>query len=410
MMMENVVLADDHPGQGQFIVATDSSDAAALLQWQRPAEMMAFLRSRALASGGGRWELAAGTPDPQRHAPRAAVGASAPDRTWNGGLGVPFWLEPGEQRTVKVLLAWHFPNRYVNFEQFWAGTAGVGPFAILARQPLHDQACRRPRRPGRGDRAMVEAAGRNRRLDLDLCGQLVGRPGGRASGGAVVLGAQSHLSSQRRRPVLRLRGHPGQVDGDVVGRVRRIVPAQLHPCLELREHPGQDISRAGTKHAGDRVRHRPGSERAACRTNRSRDSCSCPRRRSNRISCTSSTSSASIPAPPPSRQRPTADSSAAPTDNRISDELVPSQLPVLVGHRRRGGILRMRAPAPVTGGVGGAQPADGGAHRLSSGEAPPGRGVQWPEVMARRAMRPARVRALKVGVGMPSSSPAWLEV
>lgn len=118
LLMENVALADDHPGQGQFIVATDSADVAALLQWQRAAEMMAFLRSRALASGGGRWELAAGTPDPQRHAPRAAVGPSVPGRTWNGGLGVPFWLEPGQQRTVKVLLAWHFPNRYVNFEQF----------------------------------------------------------------------------------------------------------------------------------------------------------------------------------------------------------------------------------------------------------------------------------------------------
>lgn len=118
IVMDNVALPDGHPGQGQFVLATDAADAAALLQWQRPAEMMTFLRSRALANGTGRLVQAPSTPDPQRHGPRSPVGPSPAGQTWNGGLGIPFWLEPGEQRTVKVLLCWHFPHRYVNFEQF----------------------------------------------------------------------------------------------------------------------------------------------------------------------------------------------------------------------------------------------------------------------------------------------------
>jgi uncharacterized protein (DUF608 family) len=42
---------------------------------------------------------------------------SAGGRTWNGALATGSVLEPGETRTFTFFYTWHFPNRYVNFEQ-----------------------------------------------------------------------------------------------------------------------------------------------------------------------------------------------------------------------------------------------------------------------------------------------------
>lgn len=117
--LENHTLAPDAPGAGQLVLAANDAAASALVQWRHPDEFLTFLRSRALADGTGRLaHTGAANPDPQRHAPAAAVGASAPGRTWNTGLGVGFLLEPGERRTIRIALTWRFPNRYVNFEQF----------------------------------------------------------------------------------------------------------------------------------------------------------------------------------------------------------------------------------------------------------------------------------------------------
>ncbi|MEJ7647937.1 MAG: GH116 family glycosyl-hydrolase [Nakamurella sp.] len=118
LVMDNVVLPDGDPGQGQFVVAVDSADAAVLPQWRTAQEWFAFLGSRALASGAGRLSLDRTPADSQRHAGRSALGPSGPGATWNGGIGAPFHLEPGQTTTVRVLLAWTFPHRYVNFEQF----------------------------------------------------------------------------------------------------------------------------------------------------------------------------------------------------------------------------------------------------------------------------------------------------
>ncbi|HTQ22469.1 GH116 family glycosyl-hydrolase [Mycobacterium sp.] len=118
IVLENATLADDAPGAGQLVLAADDARAAALTQWRDPAEFVTFLRSRALASGAPRLAFAAGTADPQRHAPHGASGASPAGSTWNAGLGVPFSLQPGEERLIRIALTWYFPNRYVNFEQF----------------------------------------------------------------------------------------------------------------------------------------------------------------------------------------------------------------------------------------------------------------------------------------------------
>jgi non-lysosomal glucosylceramidase len=116
--LENDSLMEDAPGAGQMVLATDDPSASALTRWQQPDEFIAFLRSRALASGAARLSRAPGIADPQRHAPATATGASPPGGTWNTGLAVPFTLAPGEERLIRVAFTWYFPNRYVNFEQF----------------------------------------------------------------------------------------------------------------------------------------------------------------------------------------------------------------------------------------------------------------------------------------------------
>jgi len=40
-------------------------------------------------------------------------------RTWNGALIVPAQIAAGESCTITFFIAWHFPNRYVNWNQPW---------------------------------------------------------------------------------------------------------------------------------------------------------------------------------------------------------------------------------------------------------------------------------------------------
>jgi uncharacterized protein (DUF608 family) len=69
-----------------------------------------------------------------RLAGAADSSASPAGRTWNGALAAQFALKPGASATRTFLVAWHFPNRYVNWHQsgldasqarsrFWLGNA-----------------------------------------------------------------------------------------------------------------------------------------------------------------------------------------------------------------------------------------------------------------------------------------------
>ncbi len=49
------------------------------------------------------------------HLPSAPSPAGA---TWAAGLAVPIHLSPGESTSVEIVYAWHFPNRYADFDRF----------------------------------------------------------------------------------------------------------------------------------------------------------------------------------------------------------------------------------------------------------------------------------------------------
>ncbi|MFI6595803.1 GH116 family glycosyl-hydrolase [Nonomuraea sp. NPDC050536] len=112
LVMENPSVDPVAAGAGQAVLTADSVSATVLPDWQHPQEFLRFLESRAVHT----W-----LPDPP------ASGPSAPGQTWNGGLVVPAALEPGESVRVRLCLAWHFPNRYADFNQFGPPNPQWGP-------------------------------------------------------------------------------------------------------------------------------------------------------------------------------------------------------------------------------------------------------------------------------------------
>ncbi len=97
--MGNTWLPADDARSGSMALAVNAPDATYLTQWN---DLRAFWDD--FAADGSLSNVADTTP-------------SAAGKTWNGALAVPFMLQPGESRTVGFTLAWHFPNRYVNYSQ-----------------------------------------------------------------------------------------------------------------------------------------------------------------------------------------------------------------------------------------------------------------------------------------------------
>ncbi|WP_024286434.1 GH116 family glycosyl-hydrolase [Cellulomonas sp. KRMCY2] len=127
VLLENHTLPAEHPGAGQMVLAADDPNATVHLQWRDPEEFFAFLRGRAMGADVERLTMTPTVADHQVGGPTSLHRPSAPGETWNAGVAVPFFLEPGATTTVRLLLTWHFANRYVDFPQFGPGHPQWGP-------------------------------------------------------------------------------------------------------------------------------------------------------------------------------------------------------------------------------------------------------------------------------------------
>lgn len=126
IVMDNASRAEHQPGQGQMVLAVDDPMAAALPRCGGIEHLEAFLESRAYPNGRSILEVAPSLADYQLHSPQSFEGPSPAGRTWLGVVAVPFNLEPGESKTVRFSMAWHFPNRYVDTDQFGITPAALG--------------------------------------------------------------------------------------------------------------------------------------------------------------------------------------------------------------------------------------------------------------------------------------------
>ncbi len=126
ILMENPSLPANHPGLGQLALSTPNQGAFAAPTWSTAGEFIATLQRLDLSTTPPTDHLEPGQKAPIWHLRQrpsrteeryAAPIPSQPGETWNGGLAVPFNLQPGESDTITILLSWSFPNFYVNYSQ-----------------------------------------------------------------------------------------------------------------------------------------------------------------------------------------------------------------------------------------------------------------------------------------------------
>lgn len=127
LIMENPSLPQGHPGAGQMVLTTDAGYTTALAQWTAPHQFLDFIRSRQPFAPHDWAHMPPTMADPQPTGSWVEAGASPAGSTWNGGLAAQFNLEPGESTQVRFAIAWHFPNRYMNFTQFGGIQQEWGP-------------------------------------------------------------------------------------------------------------------------------------------------------------------------------------------------------------------------------------------------------------------------------------------
>jgi len=97
--LTNPSLPGDHPHSGHMLIAALDENASAAAQWIDPGGLWADFRA------DGRLEVSAeGGPSPR-------------GQTINAAIACPVVLEPESEMRITFLLTWHFPNRYVDWEQ-----------------------------------------------------------------------------------------------------------------------------------------------------------------------------------------------------------------------------------------------------------------------------------------------------
>lgn len=100
--MNSTRLTEDDSTYGSMMLGALEPDATFLTQWADLDALWGDFADGTLSN------VADSTPSP--------IG-----RTWNGALAQRLLLDPGGSRTVTFIIAWHFPNRFVDYSQAWLG-------------------------------------------------------------------------------------------------------------------------------------------------------------------------------------------------------------------------------------------------------------------------------------------------
>lgn len=162
IVMDNPGLADDDPLAGELALWTEAP-CAAFPRFAGAQDALRFVEALKLLRPtiDDDWSDAAMRRACRDLPPllRSPVGASTAGRTWNGALAAAFFLEPGATTTIEFVIAWRFPNRFVDFDQFgperdygpsrlWLGNAYAQRFGstldaidhyVAEREHLHQQ-------------------------------------------------------------------------------------------------------------------------------------------------------------------------------------------------------------------------------------------------------------------------------
>jgi non-lysosomal glucosylceramidase len=121
LLLANDTLGPDHPGAGSMALWTPSP-AAVLPQFDDADAALAFVDSLKLLhpTAAGDWSAAAiaGAVRGLRPAVRSPAGPSPAGSTWSAAVAVPFGLSPGASADLEIVYAWHFPNRFADFDRF----------------------------------------------------------------------------------------------------------------------------------------------------------------------------------------------------------------------------------------------------------------------------------------------------
>jgi non-lysosomal glucosylceramidase len=121
IVMTNPSAPDLDRGAGSMLIWT-GSPAVTLPQFDQPRTALAFADSLKLLAPTvfEDWspESVAKSAAAQRPQFRVPARPSAPGRTWAGCLAVPIHVPPGGTADVELVIAWSFPHRYADFDQF----------------------------------------------------------------------------------------------------------------------------------------------------------------------------------------------------------------------------------------------------------------------------------------------------
>lgn len=118
LRMDNPSVEPLSPWYGQLVLSCQADLVVAMPCFEDPTELVEAMGL--LAPWGDHSHLDAGgnAQFAQPSGPSERFGPSPPGSTWLGALVGYTELQPGESRTVRFTIAWHFPNRYADFVQF----------------------------------------------------------------------------------------------------------------------------------------------------------------------------------------------------------------------------------------------------------------------------------------------------